>query len=194
MLKGDVKILLAIEVRRIAAHAAFQPVIFLVVTGQSGKGVVILRTRRGHTGCDHRVFVGFQRLLWIARLRFKLRTVAQHHRAFHRRWLRFCLRDQLIKRLLRRCGIDKLCLHQRHAPLSVQRGVIGGGKFRQLTARRGFVACGNIHFRQAKNGIGVIRLPRQHILIRRAGGGVIASLLCPVSQRKINARGRRLLA
>ncbi|STH70622.1 Uncharacterised protein [Escherichia coli] len=51
VLEGDVKILLAIEVRRIAAHAAFQPVIFLVVTGQSGECVVILRTRRSHTGC-----------------------------------------------------------------------------------------------------------------------------------------------
>ena len=193
MLKGDVKILLAIEVRRIAAHAAFQPVIFLVVTGQSGECVVILRTRRSHTGCDHGVFVGFQRLLWIARLRFKLRTVAQHHRAFHRRWLRFCLRDQLIKRLLRRCGISKLRLRQRHAPLCVQRGVIGSGQFRQLATCRRCVTGSNIHFRQPQNGIGVSWLPRQDILICSAGGGVITSLLRPVSQREVNTRGRWLL-
>ena len=193
VLKGDVKILLAIEVRRIAAHAAFQPVIFLVVTGQSGECVVILRTRRSHTGCDHGVFVGFQRLLWIARLRFKLRTVAQHHRAFHRRWLRFCLRDQLIKRPLRRCGIAKLRLCQRHAPLCVQRGVIGSGQFRQLATCRRFVTGSNIHFRQTKNGIGVSWLPRQDILICSAGGGVITSLLRPVSQREVNTRGRWLL-
>ena len=194
VLKGDVKILLAIEVRRIAAHATFQPVIFLVVTGQSGKGVVILRTRRSHTGCDHGVFVGFQRLRWIARLRFKLRTITQHHRAFHRRWLRFCLRDQLIKRPLRCCGIAKLRLCQRHAPLCVQRGVIGSGQFRQLATCRRFVTGSNIHFRQTKNGVGVSWLPRQDILICSAGGGVITSLLRPVSQREVNTRGRWLLA
>ena len=194
MLKSDVKILLTIKICRIAAYAAFQPVVFLVITGKAGKGVVILRTRRRHTGSDHRVFVGFQRLLRFTCLRLKFCAIAQYHRAFHRRRLRFCLRDQRIKCPLRCCGIAKLRLHQRHAPLSVQRGVIGGGKFRQLAARRRFVACGNIDVRQAKNGIGVIRLPRQHILICRAGGGVIASLLRPVSQRKINARGRRLLA
>ena len=194
VLEGDVKILLAIEVSRIAAHAAFQPVIFLVVTGQPGKGVVILRTRRGHTGCNHGVFVGFQRLRWIARQRFKLRTITQYHRAFHRRWLRFCLRDQLIKCLLRRCGIAKLRLCQRHAPLCVQRGVIGGRQLRQLATCRRFVTGSNIHFRQTKNGIGVSGLARQNVLISRAGGGVITSLLRPVSQREVNTRGRRLLA
>ncbi|CAM7609184.1 hypothetical protein ESCOMM037M2_24735 [Escherichia coli] len=194
MLKGDVKILLAIEVCRIAAHAAFQPVIFLVIAGQPGKGVVILRTRRGHTGCDHSVFVNFQRLRWVSRLRFKLRTIAQYHRAFHRRWLRFCQRDQLVKCLLRRSDIAKLRLRQCHAPLCVQRGVIGGRQFRQLATCRHFVTGSNIHFRLAKNGISVSWLPRQDILICSTGGGVITSLLRPVSQREVNTRGRRLLA
>ena len=194
VLKGDVKILLAIEICRVAAHTALQPVIFLIVTGQTGKGVVILRTRRRHTGCDHRVFVGFQRLLWLARLRFKPCTITQYHRTFHRRRLRFCLRDQLVKRLLRRCGIAKLRLYQRHAPLCIQRGIVSGGQFRQLAACRRFVAGGDIHFCQAKNGINVSWLPRQDILIRRAGSGVITSLLCPVGQGEVNARGRRLLA
>ena len=194
MFEGDVEILLTIEVRRIAAHAAFQPVVLLVIAGQTGKGVVILRTRCRHTGCDHCVFVGFQRLLRFPRLRFKTRAIAQYHRAFHRRWLRFCLWDQPVKRLLRRRGIAKLCLHQRHTPLRVQRRVIGGGQFRQLAARCRFVACSNIHFRQAKNGVDVIRLARQDILIRSAGGGVITPLLRPVGQREVNARGRWLLA
>lgn len=52
----------------------------------------------------------------------------------------------------------------------------------------------NIHFRQTKNGIGVSWLPRQDILICSASGGVITSLLRPVSQREVYARGRWLLA
>lgn len=101
--------------------------------------------------------------------------------------------DQLIKRLLRRCGISKLRLRQRHAPLCVQRGVISSGQFRQLATCRRCVTGSNIHFRQTKNGIGVSWLPRQDILICSAGGGVITSLQRPVSQREVNTRGRWLL-
>ena len=50
VLQRDVQILLTIKIACIATHAALQPVIFLIVTRESRKAVVIGRTGR----CDAR--------------------------------------------------------------------------------------------------------------------------------------------
>ena len=83
MLQRHVEILLTIQVRRIAAHAALEPVVAGIVTRQAGEGVVILRSRRRDPGGDHRIFIGFQRLLRVAVLRLKTCGIAQHQRAVH---------------------------------------------------------------------------------------------------------------
>ena len=83
MLQRDVQILLTIEVGGITAHAALEPIIFFIVARQAGKGVIILRPRRGNLRRYHGIFVGFQRLLRVAVLRLITRRVTQYHRAFH---------------------------------------------------------------------------------------------------------------
>ena len=66
MFEGDVKILLAIEIRGVAADPALQPVIAAVVAGQAGKGIVILRADRGHARSHHGIFITLQRHLRLA--------------------------------------------------------------------------------------------------------------------------------
>ena len=83
MLQGDVKILLAIEIRGVAADPALQPVIAAVVAGQAGKGIVILRADRGHARSHHGIFITLQRHLRLAVLGLEPGRIAQHQRTFH---------------------------------------------------------------------------------------------------------------
>ena len=83
MLQRDVNILLAVQLTGITAHAALQPVVFFIVTRQTGETVVISRTRRGDTRRYHRIFIGFQRLLRLPVLRLETRGITQHQRVFH---------------------------------------------------------------------------------------------------------------
>ena len=76
MFQCHVEILLAIEIGCVTSYAALKPVIAGIVARQAGEGVVILRSRRRNTGGDHRVFIGFQRLLRIAVLRLKTCRIA----------------------------------------------------------------------------------------------------------------------
>ncbi|MNS52411.1 hypothetical protein D3C72_851250 [compost metagenome] len=186
MLQGDIQILLLVEIGRIAAHAAFQPVVFFVITRQAGKAVVICRTRRGDARGHHRIFVSIQRLLRLTALRLEVGRIAQDQRAFHRRRLRFRLRNNFVEGLLRSGSIAEIGLHSRHAALHVDRwrfAVLSGRQFRQFSAGRVFVAFRDIHFRKTQQRVFVLRFALQDGVVRRFRRGVIPTLLRPVRQR-----------
>ncbi len=139
MLQRDVNILLTVKIPGITAHAALQPVVFFIVTRQTGEAVVVRRTRRGDTGRYHRIFIGFQRLLRLAVLRLETCGITQHQRVFHGAGLRFSLRNNFIEGLFCGSGIAQARLRHRDPALHIERqrlAVLRGGQFRQLTARR----------------------------------------------------------
>ena len=193
MLKGNVKILLAIKIGGVAADPALQPVILAIVAGQAGKGVIILRANAGHASGHHRVFIAFQGLLWLLALRLETRGITQHQRAFHRRRLAFRLRHDVVKYLLRARGIVKSGAGQRYPALHVDRFRIRILQLRDLRAGGVFIALGEIDFRQAKARIAIISLLAQHPMVLGYRLCAIAALLRPIRQRQIVADRFRLL-
>ena len=161
VLQGDVNILLTIEIARVATYAALQPVIALIIARQAGESVVIHRTGRGDPRGHHRIFVSLKRRLWLTVRRLETGRVAQYQRTLHRRRLRFRLRNEAAKGLLRRVGITQPCLGQRDTTLHIDgRGLAlrRGRQRRQRGLGCRLVARGDVRFRQAKYRIGILRL------------------------------------
>ena len=77
MFEGDVKILLTIKIRRVAADPALSQSSLLSLRVSRVK-VSLSWALAGDAGGHHCIFIAFQRLLRLAVLRLETRGVAQH--------------------------------------------------------------------------------------------------------------------
>ncbi|MNN62558.1 hypothetical protein D3C81_1778710 [compost metagenome] len=77
-------------------------------------------------------------------------------------------------------------MHPRDATLRVDRRrltVLPGGQFGKLSAGSVFIALRDIDFRQAEQGVNILRFTLQDSVVGRNGRRVIPALLRPVGQR-----------
>ncbi len=118
-------------------------------------------------------------------MRLKTGRITQHQRVFHRRRLRFSLRNDLVKRLRGGSRITQPRLRHRDAALHIERQrltVLRRRQFRQLGACSGLVALRAVDFSQTEDRIFVLWLTLQHAAVSRFRRVEIATLLRPVRQ------------
>lgn len=112
--------------------------------------------------------------------------ITHHQRAFHRRRLRFCLRNNGVEGLFCRGRITQTGLRHGDPALHIEGerfAVLCRGQFRQLSASGVPVALSKIDFGQAENCVFVLRFPLQDGVVGGFRGLVIATLFSPVRQR-----------
>ena len=121
MLQRDINILLAIQIGGITAHAAFQPVIILIVPGFIGEFVIAGGAGWRYPGCHHRVFIAFQRGLRLPLLYLETRRITQHQRAFHGRRQPLRLRHNFAECFTGSVIIPHCRLDHRYPALGIDR-------------------------------------------------------------------------
>ena len=119
-------------------------------------------------------------------MRLETGGITHHQRAFHRRRLRFCLRNNGVEGLFCRGRITQTGLRHGDPALHIEGerfAVLCRGQLRQRRARRVLVALGKVNLGQAEDRVFVLRFALQDGVVGGFRGLMIATLFSPVRQR-----------